>query len=745
VTDSRLPDLSAIRDALKKSTRGPLKPKELAQALSVPKQEYRRFRDQLRALEASGDLYRNRGNRYAVPGRIQLVVGELRVTRSGDAFLVPDDPTETDVFVAARHQDTGMDGDRVVVRVEGRPKGKNPVGRVVKILERSRPTLVGRYHRTGQFGFIKPMDRRVARDVLIPQGAEGTAADGDVVLVRIAEYGSPKRNAVGEVELVLGPMDQAGVDVLAVLHGHGLPRAFPPEVEAEAGKVDSRMRDPGPREDHRDLLVFTIDPSDAKDHDDALSIRKVEDREWEVGIHIADVSHFVPEGSALDLEALRRGTSVYLVDQVVPMLPHRLSTELCSLQEGEDRLALSLFVTLDREGEVRNHRLERSWIRSRHSLDYETVHAVLTGTGSVDDATDRALRELDGLARVLRERRRARGSLDFDLPEARVVLDADGAPMDIQKVVTLDSHRLIEDFMLLANEVVALEAVKRGLPIPFRIHEPPTADRLEELRDLLRPFGHHIPQKGIRPRKLQQILDRVQGRPEENLVSTVVLRSMNRARYAGENEGHFGLASEAYLHFTSPIRRYPDLAVHRVVTRVLLAGKAAPERWAEALDDVAARCSERERLAQRAERDSVEMKKIEYMRRHLGDDFEGTIAGVTAFGFFVLLDRVFVEGLVHVSTIEDDYYNFVQEAYALVGDRSGRRFQLGDRVRVQVIRADKEERQIDFRLLEAPEADRPGGSDGGARGARRGGPKARSGRGAGKGSGKPTGKRKRSR
>ena len=703
MTDSRFPEFPAIREVLKQSSRGPLKPKELARALSVPKNEYRRFRALLEELEASGKLYRNRGNRYAVPGRIHLVVGGLRVVRSGDAFLVPDEPGETDVFVSARHQDTAMDGDRVVVRVEGRPPGRNPTGRVVKILERSRPTLVGRYQRSRRFGFITPLDRRVSRDVLIPEGSEGEAEDGDVVLVRVTQYGSTKRNAVGEVELVLGGMDQPGVDVLAILHGHGLPRTFPPEVEEEAQAIEGRLDDTSQREDHRDLLVFTIDPSDAKDHDDALSVRAVGEGVWEVGIHIADVSHFVPEGSALDLEALRRGTSVYLVDQVVPMLPHRLSTDLCSLGADEDRFALSLFVGLGLDGTIRDHRMARTWIRSRHSLHYEQVQAVLAGEGSVDEPTDIAIRDLHGMAQALRARRRARGSLDFDLPEARVVLDPDGAPMDIQRVVTLDSHRLIEDFMLLANEVVASEAVSRKMPVPFRIHEPPTEDRMEELREFLRPFGHNFPQKRVRPQRIQQVLDKVRGRSEESLVTTVVLRSMNRARYTGENLGHFGLASEAYLHFTSPIRRYPDLMVHRVMTRCLIEGKSPPDRWAASLEEVAERCSERERLAQQAERDSVEMKKIEYMRRHLGDDFEGTIAGVTAFGFFVLLDKVFVEGLVHVSSLDDDYYNFLPEAYALVGDRSKRRFQIGDRVRVQVVRADKEERQIDFRLLEGSE------------------------------------------
>lgn len=696
-----IPDLDPIRRALLNSNRGPLKPKDLAKELDVPKARYRDFKVRLREMEESGDLYRIRGNRYAVPEKINLTLGRLRVIRSGDGFVIPEGGGE-DIFVPAAQQDSAMDGDRVAVRIEGRPRGKGPVGRILKILERARPTVVGTYRSSGSFGFIRPLDRRLSRDILVPQGAEGGAREGDVAVVRISQFGSAKRNGVGDVEKVLGPMDAPGVDVLAVLHGHGLHAEFPPEVEAEADRAGERMEAPGPRSDMRDLGVFTIDPSDAKDHDDALSLRGVGDGLWEVGIHIADVAHFVQEGTALDLEALKRGTSVYLVDQVVPMLPHALSSDLCSLRAGVDRLALSLFATLDREGRVREHRFEKTWVRSRHDLDYDRVQGVLEGRSTVDEETDAAIRMLHRLSQTLRERRKGRGSLDFDLPEARVVLDPKGTPSDIQKVVQLESHQLIEDFMLLANELVARQAEEKRLPIPFRIHESPKEDQLEDLRAFLASVGHSLPRGPVDGKTLQKVLDRVEGRPEETLISTVILRSMQRARYAPGNVGHFGLASPAYAHFTSPIRRYPDLVVHRVIHRALVEERPLPERWSgERLEEIATRSSEQERKAQQAERDSVEMKKIEFMRRHLGDDFEGTISGVTSFGLFILLDDFFVEGLVHVSSLDDDYYRFLEEAYTLVGERSRRRFRLGDRVRVQVVRADKEERQIDFRLLEA--------------------------------------------
>jgi ribonuclease R len=708
MTDSlSLPSAERIAEALKSSGKGPLKAKELAQLLKVPTALYRDFRGRLREMEARGELYRNRAQRYAMPSEIHLVVGRLQVIRSGDGFLRPEEVGARDIYISQRHFDSAMDGDRVVARVEAGIQGpdRGPVGRVVKILERGRPTVVGTFQANRRFGFVTPLDRRIGRDILIPEGHAAEAKSGDVVVVRIQQYADSKRNALGEVEKVLGGMQEPGVDVLAILHGYGLPATFPEEVEAAAAEAGKRFFEPGEREDLRELMVFTIDPVDARDHDDALSLRPLGDGWYEVGIHIADVAHFVEEGRALDLEALQRGTSVYLVDQVIPMLPHALSSGLCSLTQGEDRLAVSVLVELDTQGTIRSHRFSETLIQCRLGLHYEQVHGVLARGESLSPEVDETLRTLDSLASALRRRRKARGSLDFDLPEARVVLDADGAPVDIQKVVQLDSHRLIEDFMLLANEIVAEALLAREIPTPFRIHEPPAADRIEELRGFLDSVGHGLGGGKVSPKRLQAILDAVRGRPEETLVSTVVLRSMSRARYAPENMGHFGLASEAYLHFTSPIRRYPDLVTHRAVKEVLIRGGRIPERWTAALADVCDQASDRERVAQQAERDSIEMKKIEFMRRHLGDEFEGTIAGVTAFGFFVLLDRVFVEGLVHVSTLGDDYYTFVQEAYALVGERNYRRFRLGDRVRVQVVRADKEERKIDFLLLE-------GGSDG---------------------------------
>ena len=692
-----------IHRALKESRKGPLRAKELAKALQIPGRGYRAFRDLLQQMERRGNLYRVKGQRYAIPEKINLRVGVLQVTRNEDGFVVGDDGSR-DVFVPGSLLDSAMDGDQVVVRVEGQPKGRNPRGRVIKILNRAHSTVVGTFREARRFGYVDPLNDRIFRDILIPVGEEAEARTGDIVVARISAFGDRKLNPMGSVERVLGPISEPGVDVLSILFGYGLDLEFPKEIEEAAQEIVQRKRDEGwgGRVDRSALHVFTIDPSDAKDHDDALSIEPLTDRTWEVGIHIADVSHYVERGGPLDLEALRRGTSVYLVDRVVPMLPHVLSSDLCSLRPDVDRAAVSLFVTLDAGGGIRGHRFERTRIRSRHRLDYDQVQEVLSGNAHIDERTDKDLETLAKLARSLREKRIRRGSLDFNLPEARVIVGADGTPVDIQKVVQLESHRMIEDFMLLANETVAKETVQKKLPIPYRVHEPPAPDRLDELRRFLATLGYPIKETRVTGKDLQKILNAVDGKPEGALISTVILRSMARARYQPQNLGHFGLGTESYAHFTSPIRRYPDLMVHRVVIRALIDGKTIPDEWGgDALSQAADRSTVREGLATDAERDSVALKKAEFMEQHLGEEFSGTVSGVTAFGIFVLLDEYYVEGLVHVNSLMDDYYLLREEEYALVGERTGRRFRLGDALRVRVSRVDRLERKIDFVL--APE------------------------------------------
>lgn len=690
-----------VLKALRSSKHGPLKVKELAKALGVPRGDYSGFRDHLLGLAESGKIYRVKGQRYAVPDKINLVVGTLSCARSGDGFVQPERGGD-DVYVPPHAQESAMDGDQVVVRVEGKPRGRSPVGRVIKVLERARDTIVGTFHDSKGFGRVIPSDAKLGREIIIPGSEWKGATKGDIVVVRIDAYGSGRINATGHIQTVLGKPTDQGVDVLMIIHGHGLELEFPAEVNAaaEAAALE-RRREPGPnRVDRTGLLVFTIDPADAKDHDDALSIDTREDGTAEIGVHIADVSHFVEEGGAVDLEAFRRGTSVYLVDRVLPMLPHSLSSDACSLIPDADRFALSVFAVVDREGRVREHRFERTRIRSRARLSYEQAQEMLDASEADSDEA-RAVRALAEFARVLRRKRRARGSIDFDLPEAKVVLGSDGVPTEIRRVERLEAHRLVEDFMLMANELVAKTASDKKLPVLYRIHEPPPADKLHELKPFLAHLGHPLGRGKVEPRDLQAILERVKGRPEERLVSTVVLRSMSRARYDATNRGHFGLAARWYAHFTSPIRRYPDLWTHRVLSRCLIDGEEPSISWDhDAVEQAASRSSFRGRIAEAAERDSISLKKAQYMERHLGDVFEGTISGVTSFGIFVLLDDVFVEGLVHVNAMNDDYYVFQPQGHRLVGERTRKVFRLGDRATIQVSRVDRMERLIDFVLVD---------------------------------------------
>ena len=690
-----------VVEALAASDRGPLKTKELARELEIEATGYRAFRRLLTGLEAKGTIVRMKGHRYAVAASIDLVTGFVSITKDGHGFVRLDGAGE-DVYVPAHRLKTAMNGDRVSVRIEGRRRGRSPDGSVLRVLERARDTAVGVIHITPKVTYVVPLDARMKKDVLIARGEEGDAEDGDVVVARLTSYGEGRVGPTGSVEEVLGKLTDPGVDVLAVAHGFGLALDFPEEVTAAAeASAAEGIANPGlDRVDRTDLLALTIDPADAKDHDDALSIVELEQGEVEVGIHIADVSHYVPRGGLVDLEAEARGTSVYLVDRTVPMLPRVLSNDVCSLNPGTDRFAVSAFIVLDREGQVLRRRYERTVILCRHALSYEEAQEVLTGARSVNAEVDAALRLLDDCARRVRSTRRARGALDLDLPEAKVVLDEEGKPIDIRRRDRLESHRLVEDYMVLANEVVANDMEASDLATMYRVHERPSPEKVDALVDTLSRFGVKLTaKKSLKPAHLQRVLDAVRGRQEETVVNNLVLRSLSRARYHTENLGHFGLASSAYLHFTSPIRRYPDLVVHRVLAAVLIHRSEAPYLDREALVRSAEECSAREQAAAEAERSSVALKKVEFMERHVGDDFSGRVSGVAAFGFFVTLEDFFVDGLVHVSGLSDDFYHYRERDQALRGEREGRSYRLGDRVQVQVVRVDKEARHVDFRIL----------------------------------------------
>ncbi len=690
-----------------------MRAREMARALDVSKDEYRAFRRLLDSLETDGAIVRQSQGRYAIPEQFDLLAGTLQTTRAGDGFVIPNEAGREDVFVPGRQLATAVDGDRVLVRIERRPPGRNPAGRIVRVIERAWSRVAGVYHKKQGYGYVVAQEPALPGDLFIPDEHAGDASDGDMVVATIESWGEHEPSPVGRVEQVLGRPGEAGVDVLAILIGHQLPLDFPDGVESEADKVARRgirPEDLHGREDLRDRLVVTIDPEDARDHDDAVSVQRLDSGDYEVGVHIADVSWYVKPGSAIDREAWERATSVYLVGRVVPMLPESLSGGLCSLVPHEDRLAVSALFIISPNGTVRESRFARTVIRSSARLSYEEAHGRLEADES-DDELGASLRILSGICQALREQRRDRGAIDFAIPEAVVELDDDGRPAAIRARPRLETHRMVEDLMILTNETVARLGEQQDLAFLFRIHEPPSEDRLDALRRLAGVFGATLPARGIRPRDLARLVASMAGKPQEFLVSTVALRSMKQARYSVRNVGHFGLGSDAYLHFTSPIRRYADLVVHRQLVRWLNGKRGRAKDFnLDALERTARHASERERTAEAAERDSVELKKIEYMLRHLGDEFEGTISGVTGFGLFVLLEGVLVEGLVRISSLVDDYYHYDETSWSLTGRRTKRRFRLGDRVVVQLARVDPESREIDLGLVSGP-LDPTGGSD----------------------------------
>ena len=522
-------------------------------------------------------------------------------------------------------------------------------------------------------------------------------------MVTINDWGKGGRFLYGTVSEFFGKASEEDADILSIILEHGLPLDFPAEVLEEAEKIDLDVNEMG-RDDCRGLTAFTIDPIDAKDHDDALSIERVDGGAWKVGVHIADVAHYVRIGTSLDAESMRRGNSVYLVDRAIPMLPERLSADICSLKEGEDRLALSVFALIGGDGVIRGSEFRETVIRSRARLTYDQAQALIDGADVVQDDTLAAgVRDLYRLSEALRGRRMKRGSLDFDRPESYVVLDDKGLPVDILQVLQMASHRLVEEFMIMANEIVTRHLTEKGVPMIFRIHEAPEEDDLKELGEYLQRFrlAPLWRKSGITPETFQRVLKSVKGRKEEAIIVNLLLRSMKRARYSVDNKGHFGLSSELYTHFTSPIRRYPDLTVHRQLKASLRSGELPyPGEEKETLREIAEQSTECERTANLAEWDSVDLKKVQFMERHLGETFDGTICGFVPVGFFVTLDAYFVEGIVLLRDLEDDYYDFVEELFIIRGRRRGRTFSLGDRVMVQVSRTDRLRREIDFHLVD---------------------------------------------
>lgn len=638
--------------------------------------------------------------RAAAPARASdnTVEGVLQL-RGKFGFILSEKQGQPDVYVEGRGLRLAMNGDRVVARVTSAPGAARPAGEILRVVERARNTLVGLFKMDRQGDLMMPEGGGEPVRVLDKNGL--TPEDGQWVVLKITRWPEADAPAAGALQQVLGWPDDPGVDVEVIVQKHELPQKFPDDAWNQARAYGDSVPDQAleGRTTFFHLPVFTIDGADAKDFDDAVSIEPLPQGGARLGVHIADVAHYVSEGSALDQEALRRATSVYLVDRVIPMLPPNLSDHLCSLRPHVTRLTLSCVMDVDARGHVTQARLYESAIKSARRFTYEEVEAVLRGADDMAPAeVTRDVRRMGELAKVLRARRSERGSLDFDFPEPKVILDAAGRPLSISKRDRLDSHKLIEEFMLLANESVA--ALMKDFPFLYRIHPRPDPQKLAKLRETLQAVGVPVP-KGFdegHSMVLQKVLASVKGKPVEALVHTLLLRSLKQAVYAMDNVGHYGLASPLYTHFTSPIRRYPDLAVHRLIREHLRRqlSQDRQARWRKDIPAVAARSSQRERLAQEAERESVDLKRVQFMEQHVGDVFDGVIAGVTAFGFFVQLKEIFVEGLVHVRDLQGDYYFFDEVRHVLRGRRTGQIFRMGDPVRVKVAAANVAKRQLDF-------------------------------------------------
>ena len=736
----------------------PVSVRDLVRTLSLDPPARRDLKDVLRRLIADGALVKIRGARVGLPDRMSLVVGRLSCSPAGYGFVVPEARREgqVDLFVAAANIREALHGDRVVARVE-RHGPRGPEGRIIRVLERANERIVGRYEADGRFGgHVVPFDPRVLHEVFVPAGDEGAASAGEMVTVELTRPPTATRNPVGRVVEVLGRISDPGVDLKVVVAKYGLPDAFPPEVEEEARRV---ARPVGPAEtagrtDFRGWLTVTIDPETARDHDDAVGIERRGDGGYRLAVHIADVAHYVREGGPLDQEAYLRGTSVYFPDRVVPMLPHALSSDVCSLVEGRDRLTQSVVIDLDARGRVQKTAFHDGVIRSAARLSYSQAQTIVDGDAAARErfaTLAPSLAAMDELAKLMRARRYERGSLDFDLPEPKLVLDETGEMTGIVRLERLDSMRLIEEFMLAANEAVAEELHRAGVGALYRVHEQPDPERVEEFVDLVSSLGYRLPGRpdGVRPEDFQLVLRQIEGRPEEKLVSYLLLRTMKLARYHEENLGHFGLATEMYAHFTSPIRRYPDLVVHRALRALREGGDAAREvSLREKLPEMGLHLSERERRAAEAERELVEWKKVRFMAGKLGETFAGYVTGVQAFGLFVELEEIYVQGLVHVSSMRDDYYRFHEKAHLLRGENTKATYRLGDRVQVQVARVDLERRQIDFALVDVlgraqGAAGRPSPPGEGARGRARATPPGRPpGREPGRGAGRARGLKK---
>ena len=685
----------------------PLLKEEIAAHFNIEKNDAKEFNKIIDGLEKEGIILKSNKEKYSLTNSDYIVAGKLEGNERGFGFVLSKDKTMEDIFISPENMNGAMNGDTVLANIVKRQEsGRKQEGEIIRILERVNEQVIGTFEDSGNFGFLIPDDHKISYDIFIPKAQMGGAKDGQKVVVEITKWPEQRRNPEGMVIEVLGYLSDRGTDILSIIRQFKLPEEFPMGVEKQAKDIENNLREADilGRMDFRALKAFTIDGADAKDFDDAISIEKFPNGNYKLGVHIADVSHYVKENSPMDKEAYLRGNSVYLIDRVIPMLPKELSNGLCSLNPNEDRLTLSVMMEIDKSGTVVDHQIFEAVINSKQRLIYDDVSDLLEND---DETSKKKLKDVyeelkisEELMHILYEKRKRRGSIDFDFPETYIELDDKGKPVDIRRVERRVANKLIEEFMLVCNETVAEEYHWAEIPFIYRIHEYPSAEKMNEFAKFIHNFGYMLKGKDIHPKELQLLTEEIKGKKEEIVISTLLLRSLKKAIYSEKSDVHFGLAAQFYTHFTAPIRRYSDLVIHRIIKQYIK-GKLSMEKQ-EKLDsilpEIAEHVSMTERRAEEAEREVDDLKKAQYMSERIGEEYEGIISSLTSFGIFVQLDNT-IEGLIRFSYMDDDFYRFDEENYYVIGERTKRVYRLGDEVRVEVIGADVGKRNIDFDLI----------------------------------------------
>ncbi|MCB7302528.1 ribonuclease R [Bariatricus massiliensis] len=682
----------------------PMKLKELAVLLQVPKEQREELKAVMDSLEREGKIHVTQKGKY-IKGEARHLRGTFQAHAKGFGFVIIEGEPD-DIFISEDDMNGAMQGDEVEVVVTAAPQGKRREGKILRIVNRGTATLVGYYQSRKNFGFVVPDNARYLQDIFVPAEKSKGAVTGHKVVVELTSYGGEGKKPEGRIVEILGHANDPGVDILSIVKGFGLPTEFPEKVLNQAERLAKPVSsaDMAGRKDIRGWQTVTIDGEDAKDLDDAITLTK-EGNKYVLGVHIADVTNYVQENSALDREALKRGTSVYLADRVIPMLPHALSNGMCSLNAGEERLALSCIMKIDNKGDVVDHLIAETIVKVDERMSYTSVKKILEDHDEAECERYRDLipmfEHMQELSAILREKRHKRGAIDFDFPEAKLKLDENGNPLEITPYDRNVATKIIEDFMLLANETVAEDYFWQEIPFVYRVHEAPDEEKMKKLQTFIQNFGYtmHLSNQVVRPKEIQKLLDKIEGTQEEAMICRLTLRSMKQAKYSPDNEGHFGLATQYYTHFTSPIRRYPDLQIHRIIKDNLRGrmNEGRRNHFDKILPEVTMQASSLERRAEEAERETIKLKKVQYMQQFFGKEFEGVISGITKWGMYVELPNT-VEGLVHVTVMTDDHYDYDEEHYRMIGSHTRKVYELGQKLRVRVIGTDILTRTIDFEI-----------------------------------------------